>query len=194
MSLRILGGNLKGLTLTVNDKVTKPTGVMLKRKIFDARQRLDGYRFIDLCAGSGSIGYEALSRGASPVFLVENNFIANKNILNALNEIRKRHIEMVNFDEISISRQSADQWLQENVKNLKIPKTIIFFDPPYDNYDLYRSVFDILKNSSYKGEFWVEYDTKGDARIIEIIDELFITIGAKRYQHGQHQICIFNFE
>ena len=83
MTLRILGGYLKGLKLDVNEKTTCPTGVMLKRRIFDARQYLEGVHFIDLCAGSGSVGIEALSRGATKVSLVESDY----NAINCIEEV-----------------------------------------------------------------------------------------------------------
>jgi 16S rRNA (guanine966-N2)-methyltransferase len=63
MSIKILGGIAKGTILFLPDeKLTRPTLVLLKRKIFDAIQNFDGKIFIDACAGSGAIGLEAWSR------------------------------------------------------------------------------------------------------------------------------------
>jgi 16S rRNA (guanine966-N2)-methyltransferase len=74
MSIKILGGVAKGFTLvTPSESITRPTSVLLKRRLFDFYQNLNGHYFIDLCAGSGSIGIEAASRGAYPVLLVESN-------------------------------------------------------------------------------------------------------------------------
>jgi len=194
MSLKILGGCLKGFNLAVNDKVTKPTGVMLKRKIFDARQSLKNCLFVDLCAGSGSIGFEALSRGARRVIFVENNFLAFKNISNAINEINHKESVSKVLGKTSVEKQSADRWLKDKINTINEENSIIFFDPPYEHVQLYEIIFSTMRSSSYKGEFWVEYDLKGDKGVIKIVDDLFRDNGVKRYKHGQHEICIFQFE
>ena len=73
MPLRILGGKAKGQLLKSppENSITRPTSVMLKRKFFDAFQDLGEAHFYDLCAGSGSVGIEAWSRGVKQVELVE---------------------------------------------------------------------------------------------------------------------------
>src|SRR5687767_5614459 len=72
MSLRILGGKAKGLPLLLPPEgITRPTSSLLRRRPFDFRQDWDGWCFVDLCAGSGSMGLEAWSRGARQVLLVE---------------------------------------------------------------------------------------------------------------------------
>ena len=72
MSLKILGGLARGFPLaTPKSDTTRPTAVLIKRKLFDWRQHMDDYVFIDLCAGSGAMGFEAFSRGAQKVLLNE---------------------------------------------------------------------------------------------------------------------------
>ena len=74
MSVKILGGPLKGLDLKVCDsKTLRPTSVMLRRKIFDSHQNLEGFFFVDACAGTGAVGIEAFSRGAQKSYFFENN-------------------------------------------------------------------------------------------------------------------------
>src|SRR3990172_5277353 len=74
MSIKILGGIAKGTILFLpNEKLARPTLVLLKRKIFDAAQNFEGSIFIDACAGSGAIGLEAWSRGADRVYLIESD-------------------------------------------------------------------------------------------------------------------------
>ena len=74
MALTILGGLAKGQTLKVPPgDMIRPMSVLLKRKIFDSRQNLEGYRFVDLCAGSGAVGLESWSRGADEVYFTEIN-------------------------------------------------------------------------------------------------------------------------
>jgi 16S rRNA (guanine(966)-N(2))-methyltransferase RsmD len=70
---RIITGHAKGRRLqTPGGDATRPTGARVKQTLFDIlSQRLGGCRFLDAFAGSGGIGFEALSRGASRVVLVD---------------------------------------------------------------------------------------------------------------------------
>jgi 16S rRNA (guanine966-N2)-methyltransferase len=72
---RIIGGNARGRRLQAprGDK-TRPTASRVKQTLFDVlTPRLRGCRFLDLFAGSGAVGLEALSRGAAEVALVESD-------------------------------------------------------------------------------------------------------------------------
>ena len=51
----------------------RPTSVMLRRKFFDSFQDWEGINFCDLFAGSGAMGFEALSRGSKKILLNEKN-------------------------------------------------------------------------------------------------------------------------
>jgi 16S rRNA (guanine966-N2)-methyltransferase len=70
-ALRILGGELRGRALEVADGV-RPSGARLREALFSIwMPRLAGARFLDLYAGSGAVGLEALSRGAAAAVFVE---------------------------------------------------------------------------------------------------------------------------
>ncbi len=75
MSLRIIGGKYKGRVLKApKGSATRPTHGMLRESVFNICQNeIAGARFLDLFAGSGAMGLEALSRGASHITLVEND-------------------------------------------------------------------------------------------------------------------------
>jgi len=70
---RILAGRFRGRALLVPEgRVTRPVRALVRRSIFDSLQgQLDGARWLDLFAGSGSFGIEALSRGAAHATFVE---------------------------------------------------------------------------------------------------------------------------
>ena len=70
-SLRIAGGSLKGRRLPVASGV-RPTGSRVREALFSIWQPwVEGCRFLDLFAGSGAVGLEAISRGAAQAVLVE---------------------------------------------------------------------------------------------------------------------------
>jgi 16S rRNA (guanine966-N2)-methyltransferase len=156
MSIKILGGELKGLPLFVppSDK-TRPTSVLLKRRLFDANQWLAGKVFCDLCAGVGSIGLEALSRGAKELYAVE-NLHSTFSVLKKNSLLVQKRAEI---GEIHLVKQSVLKWLPRIEALAKQNEVILFFDPPYENHDLYRQVMSFIFNhSSFKGEIWVESD------------------------------------
>lgn len=81
MTMRILGGILKGKRLPDHASWVRPTSEYRRQMIFNRLQHAEGFdtfddvRVIDAFAGTGSLGIEALSRGAKHVTLVEKNFL-----------------------------------------------------------------------------------------------------------------------
>ncbi len=73
MSLRIIAGAWRQRRITAPPgRSTRPLPDRIKQSLFDwLGQRCDGWRVIDCCAGSGSFGFEAASRGAAAVTLIE---------------------------------------------------------------------------------------------------------------------------
>ena len=81
--MRILTGKFKGKNILM-PKGIRPTQNMVRKALFDILGDLEGVSFLELFAGSGSIGFEALSRGVKDLVLVETNrdcqLAINKNI------------------------------------------------------------------------------------------------------------------
>lgn len=78
MSVSIIGGQWKGRRLAAPPgQHTRPLLGRIKQSLFDILgQRLDGLHVLDVCAGSGSFGFEAASRGAESVTFIENDTTA----------------------------------------------------------------------------------------------------------------------
>ena len=73
---RIIAGLARGRRLSVPERGTRPTSDRVREAMFNAvsaRMELNGARVLDLYAGSGALGLEALSRGAGEVLLVESD-------------------------------------------------------------------------------------------------------------------------
>ncbi|MCX7829560.1 MAG: RsmD family RNA methyltransferase, partial [Acidobacteria bacterium] len=74
--VRVIGGIYKGRKLkTIEGLKTRPTPAIVREALFDiVGERISGSYFLDLYAGFGCVGIEALSRGAVFALFVENNF------------------------------------------------------------------------------------------------------------------------
>ena len=124
--LRVIGGIAKGRYIKVPRGDIRPTSDRVRESIFNIipRDMIEGANFLDLFAGSGAIGIEALSRGASHVTFVEYNrrFI----------EIIKSNIETCGFppDRIEIICMDVLKALSDP-RIFSRPYHIIFADPPY---------------------------------------------------------------
>ncbi len=71
--LRIMGGTLKGSRLkSLKGLATRPVQARIREALFSIIGPMDGLRFLDLFAGTGAVGIEALSRGAAEAVFVEN--------------------------------------------------------------------------------------------------------------------------
>jgi 16S rRNA (guanine966-N2)-methyltransferase len=126
MSLRIIGGKYKGQMLkTPPSSSTRPTQGMLREALFNICQNyVEGTRFLDLFAGSGAIGFEALSRGASSVAFVEQN----RGAISCLKEnIQKLKVE----NQTKLLALPAQRALVLLTKQSEL-FDLVYIDPPYD--------------------------------------------------------------
>lgn len=159
MGLKIHSGIARGFPLAMpRSDSTRPTSALIKRKLFDWRQNLEGFIFIDLCAGSGAVGFEALSRGAEKVFVND----SMKGAFLTLKQNAEALITKFSFDaaSIKITNKDAKDWAQKELK-FELTDTedcILFFDPPYENHALYDDILKALKDNAFAGEVWVESD------------------------------------
>ena len=126
MSIRIIGGELKGRKLlTVPGIDTRPTADRVRESIFNILgDGVRGARILDLYAGTGAMGIEALSRGAQFVFFAE----GHKSALAAL----KKNIKTCSLE----SRANAIKWnILDNLNIIRSHKpafNLVFIDPPYN--------------------------------------------------------------
>ncbi|MFQ5601316.1 MAG: 16S rRNA (guanine(966)-N(2))-methyltransferase RsmD [Candidatus Krumholzibacteriia bacterium] len=122
--LRIVAGRFRGRRLhTTRGRGLRPTADRMKESIYDVLQaRVPGARVLDLYAGSGSLGLEALSRGASHVVLVE----CSRRAL----EIIRRNLELLGVqDEVDVVAADALRYLAASAMQAF---DLILADPPYD--------------------------------------------------------------
>ena len=121
--MRVITGSARGKALkTLNgEEITRPTGDRVKQALFNALQfDIEGRTVLDLFAGSGQLGIEALSRGAAECVFVEKDLNAAevvKDNLKATKLFSQAHV--LTADAVTFSRNTADRF------------DIVFLDPPY---------------------------------------------------------------
>lgn len=125
MSLRIIGGNYRNRLLkTPKGKQTRPTLAVMRKAVFDILQsQVDGAHFLDLYAGSGAMGLEALSRGAGSATFVETDREAFRCI-----EENTRLLEVQ--DQCTMMSYDALLALKKIAKSEQ-RFDIVYVDPPY---------------------------------------------------------------
>ncbi|MDD5432638.1 MAG: 16S rRNA (guanine(966)-N(2))-methyltransferase RsmD [Candidatus Omnitrophica bacterium] len=119
--MRIITGKYRNMVIHM-PKGIRPTQNKVRKAIFDILGDMEGLTFLELFAGTGAVGFEAASRGAKHVTLVE----FNKESLRSI----KRNI-------LSLKLQNCDLYPMDTQKTIEILRKekrqfdIIFFDPPY---------------------------------------------------------------
>src|SRR6185295_3562692 len=125
--MRVISGLYRGRVLkSPLDNKTRPTSDRLRETLFNvlAPRIDDETRFLDLCAGTGAIGIEAISRGAAFVTFVDRSKKACALIEENLDklDVPEAQTNVLNLDAENFTGREHDEgW------------DIIFFDPPYDS-------------------------------------------------------------
>jgi 16S rRNA (guanine966-N2)-methyltransferase len=127
MGLRIIGGSLRGRKLSVaRGAVTRPTANRSREAIFNILYtRVRGSAVLDLFAGSGAMGIEALSRGAEYAVFLDND----KNVCSAL----KKNIISCGVEPESAVIQCDALKKLDFIKLIRTCFDIVFIDPPYNS-------------------------------------------------------------
>jgi 16S rRNA (guanine966-N2)-methyltransferase len=136
--MRVIAGTFRSRQLSApRGMQTRPTSDRLRETLFNIlAPRLDGCRFVDLYAGTGAVGIEAISRGAEHVWFAEN---ADP----ALTSLRQ------NLSALKISRgftledRGVGAMLQR-LSKLTQPVDLIFLDPPYEDEDEYSGTLNFF--------------------------------------------------
>jgi 16S rRNA (guanine966-N2)-methyltransferase len=126
--LRIVAGNWRSRLLQIADVAgLRPTSERIRETLFNwLAPRIHGAKCLDLCAGTGALGLEALSRGAGELVFVEQSAVAFRTLKSNIALLGATNAEVLNVD----ARQYLD------ASNAR-PFDIVFLDPPFaaDLYD-----------------------------------------------------------
>lgn len=138
--MRVIAGTLRRRTLEAPEGLaTRPTSDRLRETLFNVlAPRMQGAWFLDLYAGSGAVGIEAASRGATTVVLVERAEPALKVLRANLEKLGLRgavKVEAVNV--AAFLRRVRPQ-------NAAMRFDVVFLDPPYEAVDEYATSLGLL--------------------------------------------------
>jgi len=130
--LRVSGGEARGRRLKAPKNI-RPTQGMVKQALFNmVGPRIEGARVLDLFAGSGAIGIEALSRGAAHVTFVDRE---PRGLA-----ILRQNLDVLGFkDRAHVIRGDVVRWVQVSRDAVRAA-TFIFLDPPYEDVVLDRTL------------------------------------------------------
>mgnify|MGYP003590435133 CR=1 FL=1 len=130
--MKIIAGHFRGITIEAPKGLKfRPTANLVREAVFNVlASRIQGSVVLDLFAGSGAYGFEAMSRGASRVVFVDLNRVA-------CDHIRRVGKKLNLGDEIQTLNMSADQAVKTLLTNGR-KFSVIFLDPPYYSDMIYK--------------------------------------------------------
>ncbi len=119
--IRIIAGEYRGRRIKVAPRPgLRPTPDRVRETLFNwLGQWLDGVACLDLFAGSGALGFEAASRGAARVVMVENDRTAFASLQKSLGSIGAKGVELVHGDAYDYLVRSRERF------------GLVFLDPPF---------------------------------------------------------------
>ena len=173
--IRITGGEFRSRLLeTPSTSLTKPTMDKVRAAVFSALgESIKNAKVLDLFSGSGSYGFEALSRGAKSVTFVDNSIDAIKAIRKNATTLKCDNVEILNSDVLRFLEQNSQEF------------SVIFVDPPY-KLEVYEEVVNKAINNkilSNNGIMVLESE-----RELDIDESLFKSV--RFYKYGLAKIYI----
>ena len=140
--MRIVGGKYRHRLIVFPDDMahTRPTKDRIREAIFSAIGDISGYRALDLYAGSGAMGIEALSRGASHVTFVDVSPLAVKTVNDNLNTLK---VDKSEYQVLKTNDMSAIDCFKEKQDKFDL----VFLDPPYEKGE-YEKIVSLLHSNN----------------------------------------------
>ncbi len=176
--LRIIGGRWRGRKLSFPDiEGLRPTPDRVRETLFNWLQADVGDAYcLDLFAGSGALGFEAASRGAQQVTLIESNAQVAKQL--------KDNAQQLKTNDCLVENKTAQQFIASASKQFDL----VFIDPPYQA-DLWSEIADQLVNKSLLVDnalIYIECPSKAD---LPTLPEHWLLIKDKKA--GEVRYCLF---
>ena len=148
--IRIIGGRYRGRKISVAHEEIRPTSDRVRETLFNwLSPKLVNKCCLDLFAGTGILGIEALSRGAKKVVFVDHREGIVSDIKNQITKLQLNNTSVILSDSLSYL----------NNTNYLDPFDIIFLDPPFGVYSLEKLLEHIDKTKSLNPQGMVYYES-----------------------------------
>lgn len=154
--LRIIGGEYKRRQLPfASIEGLRPTPDRVRETLFNwLMWEIQGTKVLDVCAGSGALGFEALSRGAKHVVMIEPNHEQVKFLL--------QNLKLLNISHAQVIAQTA----QHALKNLNETFNLVFLDPPYA-LDLWAELASLI-DPLLADHAWIYVEADRDFNLLKL--------------------------
>ena len=178
--MRIVGGKYRHRLISFpDDSHTRPTKDRIREAIFSALGDISNSIVLDLYAGSGAMGLEALSRGAKKAFFVDISALAVKAIKDnvtslKINDEEYQIIKDKDVNAISLFKKENQQF------------DIIFLDPPYQEGEYQKILNLLLDNDLLKEKAIIVIEANRSIKLENIDYQK-----NKEYHYGEIQVCIY---
>ncbi|TWI55798.1 16S rRNA (guanine(966)-N(2))-methyltransferase RsmD [Halalkalibacter nanhaiisediminis] len=183
--MRVISGEKRGLPLkAVPGASTRPTTDKVKESIFNMiGPYFNGGNALDLYAGSGGLGIEALSRGIDHVIFVDQN---RKAI-----EIVKQNIAFCGFEKrAEVYRNDADRALKALIKR-EIAFSYVFLDPPYAKQNLVNEIRILIDFELLTRDGMIVCEHGRETALPDTIGEVY---KQREESYGDTTITIYTYE
>jgi 16S rRNA (guanine966-N2)-methyltransferase len=179
--LRIIGGRFRSRQVEFVDvEGLRPTPDRVRETLFNWLQpHLAQARCLDLFAGSGALAFEATSRGAESVLLVETNAKAAKQLTKNLDLLKAENTRVLN--------QTAQSLLS---KPAVLAYDVVFIDPPY-KANLWVEIAQLLTENNWLAENAMIYLESPSKQILPVLPESWQL--KKDKTAGEVRYCLFQF-
>ena len=178
--LRIIGGEWRSRRLSFADaEGLRPTPDRVRETLFNwLAPIIDGARCLDPFAGSGALGFEALSRGAAEVVMLDKQRSTIKQLQDNLRLLHCERAELIHTDALSYLQQTAAS-----------PFDIVFLDPPY-RQNLLTPCMDLLERQGWlKAEAYIYLELESEAELPELPVNWQLRHSKKAGQVAYHLAC-----
>jgi 16S rRNA (guanine966-N2)-methyltransferase len=180
--MRIIAGQFRGRTIkSVAGMSTRPTLDQVKEAVFNSLgQFFTGGTVLDLYAGSGNLGLEALSRGYEKAIFVDQSFQAV--------QVIKENIKSLQLESTTVVYKMNATTALKQFGTKQIKFDLVFLDPPYEKQQLNEVIESLMNHHLVSQTGMIVCET---AKAVDLMDEFEDLYKIKEASYGATKITIF---